>query len=282
MRKSSDTPEFYEVLKGTIRDRSKASTEPSGGVAVAPPPEPAATSTATNVTTVTEGASAPAPVEPAPGGAAPMGERTITIKYDTLAFLLFFLLGALFVAFALGALWGQQKRASQFSDPTPPVPDQRQGLVPAPPANDGTATLVSGPATTPAPTFVEPVSQPAVPPPGTVVAPPILTPVAPAPPVFDPATTEPPVMADDGPYTICLVQFPDQKYAENRSKVWKEQYRLTSEPFVREGTYNGKPTFDVCYGHFATAEAAAAEVEKWQKREATFKPAFVVDTRKSK
>ncbi|MBI3098309.1 MAG: hypothetical protein HYY93_08730 [Planctomycetes bacterium] len=279
MPKRGDSPEFYEILKGTIGDRTKPSTEPAGGVAVAPPPEPAPTIAATTatVTTVTEGASAPA-VTPAPpvGGAAPMGERTITIKYDTLAFLLFFLLGALFVAFALGALWGQQKRASQFSDTLPPVPaEPRQGNLPAAPDGTGPTTLVSGPGSTVVPVPAEPVALPS----GPTVAPPILTPVTP-PPAVDLALA--PMAVEDGPYSVCLVQFPDQKYAENRAKTWTEQYRLTSEMFVREGTYGGKPVFDVCTGHYATAEMAAAEAEKWQKRDTTFKPACVVETRKAK
>lgn len=271
MAKRSESPDFYEVLRGTLRDGRP--TADARGTAVATPPvePPPPIVTMGSGTAVAE----PAPVagSPAATSAAPMGERTLTIKYDTLAFLLFFLLGALFVAFALGALWGQKRRADeQFSDPNTPSLTVPMAAAPVTPVDDGTATLVSGPKST-TPTGVTPMTAPVMPPATTTTV--VVAPAADL--VGPPAPANGPPM--EGSFTVCLMQYKanQRAIAESSAGVWRQKYGVGAEIFVQESRFQGGPSNAVYYGRFPTAELAEAEAKRWQRRSDSFKPAYVVD-----
>lgn len=149
--KGKGAPNLYEILKSSDSDPSKP--EPAAEtvrVADPPPPEPApAVAEAEPVPVAKAEPVRPlvrpsAPTMPKPTVAEPgdMGERTLTLTYNTTGFLILVLLGMLFVAYSIGVKKGRADVSGSVTmkefgaaETTPAVAEESKpaSVVPTPP-----------------------------------------------------------------------------------------------------------------------------------------------------
>lgn len=228
MPKKKDSPELFEVFRNAVRDRETGSD---------------AVSSAERESLVAEAHEATLrSVEPDPPSG--MGERRLSLKYNTVVLGLMAVVGLVFVSFAMGVRWGED-RAAQRRPTTVPQDQSRTLAKQLEPIQDGPSPQVVAfdPGLT-----QQPQEQPASP---TAVAP-------------DP----PPDPQPAGKYWIRLIHFDiaDASAAALVSthlrKLGEKGYRMARERVLRDRS--GQKFLAVCYGPFQTRAEAAETLPKLQ------------------
>jgi len=237
--KKKDSPELFEVFRSAVRDREDG------------PVDLEAVSSAERESLVAEAPEAPArdghPRSAEPTPASGMGERRVAVKYNTVVLGLMAVVGSVFISFAMGVRWGED-RAVRAPQPVPTDDGKKLAQYLGP---------VSG----------GPREVPSVPTEGVTQQP---QPEEPSPPVVRPPAgheTQPPAVAT-GKYWVRLIDF-DAGDSSAASLVAYHVKKLKEKGFdqamerLRKGS-SGAKLRAVCYGPFQTKAEASGVLPKLQ------------------
>lgn len=254
--KKKDSPELFEVFRNAVRDREEGGAEDLDAVSSAE-----RESLVAEAPDVAPREEAPSPAEPGPPSG--MGERRLSLKYNTVVLGLMSVVGLVFISFAMGVRWGED-RAAQRKPATASTDDSRR-------LAEQLRTLDQGP-------------QQPTPEPATAAFDPSYAAADPQPSTQAQGTSQPVPQAPAQPvgkYWVRLIDF-DATDASAEALVSTHLRKLAEKGYQGSDRLLKKPggtkVRAVCYGPFQTRAQASEVLPKLQTvNSRAYKQADVID-----